>query len=602
MTESSEAIETASDTPSAEELGQWDADYSSLPEETQTALIAFADKVRQTPQDGSPTYIRGGSTFPEFLDSWRVAQPSLVESLGGWPDESGATALRALNERWDWMVDNAYFDLNPTDTASWFKRHRPEAGVGDKSIRDATTAVVACIELVPPREIRIKGRMAQTGAQKIVFDAEWQLGEERRPVVLKRFIDPDEQQVLRESRNHPLVTQHPNIINTYRFQNVVDDDFLVERKLSDVLEDKWSARGYHEAARLLADIARALAFLDGQGFVHGDVKPDNIGIKDGNFVLLDFGVARPWIKFLGQAASGTGSLRTRAPEVLRREMRHSGAADVWSLGATVFRALPEIGRFPLFEAADEAPPPADPDDPESSKRRDEFRQMLCERVENDWDRLVLDPLTELKKQRNLRLGELLERMLAREPADRISAGDALDEALRNLSGLIGEADGPLFSPLREARQFTRYLARETVELRSIPRIKAIAWNERVDHLKQGLEAERAEEQLSAELLTYCGTLKQALSEDAYEALSVLELDLRRHDGGEPLYKALLSEIQNRIDIAHKPGAERESKLPDWVEDTLADSVDHALRFSEIAGFESFTPVAQALLAILREAS
>ncbi len=193
-------------------------------------------------------------------------------------------------------------------------------------------------------------------------------------------------------------------------------------------------------------------------------------------------------------------------------------------------------------------------------------------------------------------------MLALEPTDRISAGDALDDALGNLSGLIGEAEGPLFSPLREARQFNRYLARETVELRSIPRAKAISWNERVDHLKQGLEAERAEEQLSAELLKYCERLKHTIAGEAHEAIEGLELDLRRHDGEEPLYKALLAEIQNRIDIALKPGTKRESQLPDAVEDTLADSVDHALRFDQIAKFESFTPVAEALLATLREDS
>ncbi len=407
MTESSETTETATATPSADELGLWgETDYSSLPEGTQAALIAFADKVRQTPGAGSPKVIRAGNTLMEFVEAWRVAQPALVESLVGWADQNGITVVGALDQRWDWMVANAYFDLDPTEVASWIDCHRPGPEAEARQIKDATKAAVVCIEVVPPPDVRIKQRMAQTGAQKIVFDADLQLGEEHRAVVLKKFIDPDEQQVLRESRNHPLVTQHPNIINTYRFQNVVDEDFLVERKLSDVLEDKWSARGYHEAALLLADISRALAFLDGQGYVHGDVKPDNIGIENGSFVLLDFGVARPWIKFLG-LATGTGSLRTRAPEVLRQKMRHSGAADVWSLAATVFRALPEIGRFPLYESADEEPPHADPGDAESLKRREEFRLIPCGRIENDWDRLVRQPLTDLKKNRNLRLGELL---------------------------------------------------------------------------------------------------------------------------------------------------------------------------------------------------
>ena len=51
------------------------------------------------------------------------------------------------------------------------------------------------------------------------------------------------------------------------------------------------------------------------GLVHGDIKPDNIGKKEGRFVLLDFGICRSAEKFTADTTA-TGSLRTRAPELL----------------------------------------------------------------------------------------------------------------------------------------------------------------------------------------------------------------------------------------------------------------------------------------------
>jgi serine/threonine protein kinase len=589
-------------TPTPAELERYGHDFMVLPEATREALIAFAVKVSDAlaASDAKPRLPKPdlGKALPDFADTWLARLAQVIDELRDWNDGSGIRIVNALDGRWDAMAEHAYYDLDPSDVASWIKAHRPDAAAEPERVEDATKAVVVCIEVFPPPEVRVKSRLAQTGAQKIVFDADWQLGQEHRSVVLKKFIGESEQLVLRESRNHPLVMQHPNIISTYRVRNAFEEDFLVESKLTVVLNDHWSALGYHEAALLLADIARALAFLDGQGYVHGDVKPDNIGSENGNFVLLDFGICRPWVKFL-QLDDGTGSLRTRAPEVLQGTSRHSARADVWSLGATIFRALPEIGRFPLYETADESPPHAELGSEEAERLREEFRQVLCERVMNDWTRLVHQPIVKLKKK-NLRFGELLEAMLELDPARRISAGAALDEALRHLGGLIGQAEGPLFPPLQEARQFARYLSRETSDLRAIPRAKYTVWNERIDDLEEGLEAEKAEEQLSAELLKCCDELKDQLNSDALAAVDDLGRDLRSHAGDTPLYEELLKEVRNRIDIAASPGTKRAPQFLDTCEDSLADSLEHASRFDEVSGHKNFRPVADALLAILRE--
>src|SRR5438094_362358 len=48
-----------------------------------------------------------------------------------------------------------------------------------------------------------------------------------------------------------------------------------------------------EAARILRDVAWALAYAHGQGVVHRDVKPDNILIEQGSgrVLVADFGIA-----------------------------------------------------------------------------------------------------------------------------------------------------------------------------------------------------------------------------------------------------------------------------------------------------------------------
>ncbi|MFI7450989.1 serine/threonine-protein kinase [Nonomuraea sp. NPDC049714] len=108
-----------------------------------------------------------------------------------------------------------------------------------------------------------------------------------------------------------------------------------------------------EAARIGARVLDALTAAHAVGVYHRDVKPDNILITaSGEVVLVDFGIAaiegQPSLTTLGQLV---GTPDFMAPERLHGDPAGE-AADLWSLGATLYTALE--GRPPFRRSNDAA--------------------------------------------------------------------------------------------------------------------------------------------------------------------------------------------------------------------------------------------------------
>ncbi len=144
---------------------------------------------------------------------------------------------------------------------------------------------------------------------------------------------------------------HPNIIPIHAVEETERFVFYVMAFIDgETLTDRVRSRGPFpgsEGARVLREVAWALAYAHGQGIVHRDVKPDNILIErtTSRVLVADFGIAAA----LGNASADgvTGTPEVMSPEqVLGKPL--DARTDIYALGATAFFVF--SGRYP-FEGA-----------------------------------------------------------------------------------------------------------------------------------------------------------------------------------------------------------------------------------------------------------
>ena len=144
---------------------------------------------------------------------------------------------------------------------------------------------------------------------------------------------------------HPAVAQIHGV-ESWRGRPFLVVEFLAGGTLEDRLRDGPLAPS--QAVSVVARLADALAALHEKGFLHGDVKPSNIGFtSEGSPKLLDFGLAHA----VDDAAIVGGTLPYLSPEMLAGRPAEE-ADDVWSLCVVLYEMV--SGRHPFAGDALEA--------------------------------------------------------------------------------------------------------------------------------------------------------------------------------------------------------------------------------------------------------
>lgn len=137
---------------------------------------------------------------------------------------------------------------------------------------------------------------------------------------------------------------HPNIVRVYEAGRSGALYFMAMEFFPESLKQRIRSRqrlDADEALTIANQVAAALFYAHKKGFIHRDVKPDNIMFRrDGTPVILDFGIARVLESTTQLTRSGMsmGTPRYMSPEQLNAK-RVDGCSDIYSLGVVLFEML-----------------------------------------------------------------------------------------------------------------------------------------------------------------------------------------------------------------------------------------------------------------------
>jgi serine/threonine protein kinase len=144
---------------------------------------------------------------------------------------------------------------------------------------------------------------------------------------------------------------HPHLVRGYEVVVAPRPALVLETlpgaTLAALIDDR--RLGVTDAAMLGRQLGSVLGYMHRQGWVHLDVKPDNVVVQEGRAVLIDLGLAtRP-----GHIERGMGNDGYAAPEQ-DAGGTVSPATDVWGLAATLVECVtgaapgrsPDLTRVP----------------------------------------------------------------------------------------------------------------------------------------------------------------------------------------------------------------------------------------------------------------
>lgn len=135
--------------------------------------------------------------------------------------------------------------------------------------------------------------------------------------------------------------QHPNVVKYYE-SGYSKGKYYLNMELCDCTLDTYIRNNRlkkKEKIKLCKQVIDAIYYIHSNNYTHGDISPVNIGVKDGDIKLLDFGFCIPTKRSNAIMKRPPPQMRMRPIEVLNNHPTCVGKVDSWCLGYILFFIL-----------------------------------------------------------------------------------------------------------------------------------------------------------------------------------------------------------------------------------------------------------------------
>jgi eukaryotic-like serine/threonine-protein kinase len=166
----------------------------------------------------------------------------------------------------------------------------------------------------------------------------------------ERNDDSDAKRMLYHEAKVGLELRHPNVIQiVYVSEGKPPHYFVMEYFPAGSLKSRLVSKQYdfirERAHSIFKQAATGLAYMNASGWVHRDVKPDNLLVNSaGDLRIIDFAIAQKiqkpnfFTKLFRRKALVQGTRSYMSPEQIRGEFL-DGRADIYSFGATLYELV-----------------------------------------------------------------------------------------------------------------------------------------------------------------------------------------------------------------------------------------------------------------------
>jgi serine/threonine-protein kinase PpkA len=213
----------------------------------------------------------------------------------------------------------------------------------EKLTDDGSTLVGADAGITIPG-YHIKRQLGRGGMASVYLAIQESFGRDVALKILAPHHGPDSefsQRFLREAR---IISQlvHPNIVTVYDVGVYEGLNYLsMEYIHGQDLQEACGSLTKRQVINIIRDVAKALEYAHQKGYIHRDVKPENIMLaEDGRVVLMDFGIARGSDTTLGMTKTGRaiGTPYYMSPEQTKGQPVDQ-RTDIYSLGVVMYQML-----------------------------------------------------------------------------------------------------------------------------------------------------------------------------------------------------------------------------------------------------------------------